>query len=88
MSVDFVTRFHAAPVTARSNSLDILEFVIVEFRKVESNGLCEMLFSKIVHAAGLNLEEGVAPGLYVDGEWVEMWNYVGADEGEGDGALG
>jgi len=31
------------------------------------------------------LNAGVFPGLFVHGEWVQIWNYENEGEGEGEG---
>jgi len=91
----FLAQFQAAPVTARGAAFDVLAFVItvVMMDAGDDKEFWQLIFFKLLAvieenaatSGALNLAGGVAPGLFVDGEWVEMWNYGGADEGEGEG---
>ena len=94
----FLARFQAAPVTTRGAAFDVLAFVItVIMTDAGDNDFWQLIVFKMLAvieenpatSTALNLADGVLPGLYVDGEWVQIWNYGGADEGEGEaeGAL-
>jgi hypothetical protein len=88
----FLTRFRVAPVTARNAAFDVLAFVITVIMKDGTHNFWNMIIPKLIGvvednpatAAELDarLNAGVFPGLFVHGEWVQIWNYENEGEGE------